>query len=65
MPLLRCPTCGKSFDKAQSTAMPFCCARCKQIDLGRWLGEGYSLPVDPLDEEEPDERYDSDSAEND
>jgi endogenous inhibitor of DNA gyrase (YacG/DUF329 family) len=23
---------------------PFCSARCKLIDLGRWLGEEYRLP---------------------
>ena len=23
---------------------PFCSARCKQIDLGRWLGEAYRVP---------------------
>lgn len=33
--------------------MPFCSDRCKTIDLGRWLDEGYSLPRmnDPDDEE--------------
>ncbi len=31
--------------------MPFCSTRCKTIDLGRWLGENYSVPGDPLDEE--------------
>ena len=23
---------------------PFCSAKCKLIDLGRWLGEEYRLP---------------------
>lgn len=26
--------------------MPFCSERCRQIDLGSWLGESYSMPVD-------------------
>lgn len=26
--------------------MPFCSERCRQIDLGAWLGESYSMPVD-------------------
>ena len=26
--------------------MPFCSARCKLIDCGRWLGEEYGLPLD-------------------
>jgi len=54
MPQLRCPICEKHFDPATSPAMPFCSERCRQIDLGRWLREVYSVPVerDP-DEEEP------------
>ena len=27
--------------------MPFCSERCRTIDLGRWLGEKYGLPVEP------------------
>jgi hypothetical protein len=26
--------------------MPFCSPRCRQIDLARWLGEEYSLPIE-------------------
>jgi len=43
---IRCPVCETMFDPEQSPAMPFCSARCKQIDLGRWLGEAYSMPVE-------------------
>lgn len=52
MPPIRCPICEKFFDPAQSTAMPFCSPRCKQIDLGRWLREGYSVPVERKDDDE-------------
>jgi endogenous inhibitor of DNA gyrase (YacG/DUF329 family) len=52
MSLIRCPICERTFDTEQSTAMPFCSDRCRQIDLGRWLGEKYSVPVERLDEEE-------------
>lgn len=31
--------------------MPFCSVRCQQIDLGRWLGEQYSVPHVPTQEE--------------
>lgn len=33
--------------------MPFCSERCKLIDLGRWLDEGYALPheADPDEED--------------
>jgi endogenous inhibitor of DNA gyrase (YacG/DUF329 family) len=54
--LIRCPICERQFDPAESRAMPFCSERCRQIDLGRWLREVYSVPVqrDPEDEEEPE-----------
>lgn len=47
---LRCPVCQKRFDSDQSEAMPFCSLRCKQVDLGRWLEEGYGLPYESEDE---------------
>lgn len=54
MPTIRCPICERQFDPVASPAMPFCSERCRQIDLGRWLREVYSVPVvrDPEDEEE-------------
>jgi hypothetical protein len=30
---------------------PFCSERCKLIDLGRWLGGKYQIPVVDPDEE--------------
>lgn len=37
--------------------MPFCSDRCRSIDLGRWLDEGYPLPhvPDPEEDETPEE----------
>ena len=34
--------------------LPFCSARCKQIDLGKWLSEDYrvSAPLDPDSDDE-------------
>ena len=43
-----CPQCGKQVIRAYR---PFCSARCKMIDLARWLGGAYRLPS----EDEPDE----------
>jgi hypothetical protein len=51
---LRCPVCKKEFEREQSTALPFCSERCRTIDLGRWLGEKYGLPVEPEEGEESD-----------
>ena len=58
---MRCPTCEREFEPGESTALPFCSERCRVIDLGRWLGEGYSLPVVP--DAEADEEPDRDAAE--
>jgi hypothetical protein len=42
---MRCPICHREFAADQSTALPFCGERCRTIDLGRWLGETYQMPV--------------------
>jgi len=52
MALVFCPTCGQQFDSEIATAMPFCCERCRLIDLGRWLNEEHRLPIEPEDEAE-------------
>jgi len=57
--LMRCPVCKREFDPAASNARPFCSERCRTIDLGRWLGESYGLPVvpDPEADEVPEEPH--------
>jgi endogenous inhibitor of DNA gyrase (YacG/DUF329 family) len=46
-----CPICKKPRSEAFA---PFCSARsrCRDIDLGRWFGEGYAVPGPPADPEE-------------
>ena len=40
----RCPTCKReALPPAQNPAFPFCSMRCREIDLGKWLGEEYRL----------------------
>ncbi|WIM12578.1 DNA gyrase inhibitor YacG [Enhydrobacter sp.] len=39
----KCPVCGKP---AELKYRPFCSKRCADIDLGRWLKEGYRVPTD-------------------
>ena len=39
----KCPVCGKPAD---AKYQPFCAKRCADIDLGRWLKEGYRVPTD-------------------
>ena len=44
MPSVSCPICGKPLSSgADPSAAPFCSVRCRQIDLGRWLGERYRI----------------------
>ena len=38
-----CPICGKP---GMTNYRPFCSKRCADIDLGRWLKEGYRVPTD-------------------
>jgi endogenous inhibitor of DNA gyrase (YacG/DUF329 family) len=48
-----CPVCRKPAERG-SPHRPFCSARCRQIDLGRWLSGDYAIPGEPADpEEEP------------
>ncbi|WP_119461873.1 DNA gyrase inhibitor YacG [Rhodospirillaceae bacterium SYSU D60014] len=51
-----CPICGEPM---MEKYRPFCSRRCADIDLGRWLKEGYHIPA----EETPDS--DGDATERD
>lgn len=43
-----CPICSKP---AQDDWRPFCSKRCADIDLHKWLGEGYRVETDePADD---------------
>ncbi|MEX2139308.1 MAG: DNA gyrase inhibitor YacG [Pirellulales bacterium] len=57
MPVLLCPVCDQPINPQTSPPLPFCCDRCRQIDLGRWLDERYGLPYErPFDAEDAEER---------
>jgi endogenous inhibitor of DNA gyrase (YacG/DUF329 family) len=53
-----CPICKKEVHDPRDDArqdgaksyFPFCSERCKLIDLGRWLGGKYQIPVVDDDE---------------
>lgn len=56
---LRCPTCKKPV-KSTDPEFPFCCERCRLIDLGKWASGQYviSSPLSDtsdFSEGEPDE----------
>jgi endogenous inhibitor of DNA gyrase (YacG/DUF329 family) len=47
----RCPICGKPPELAYK---PFCSRRCTDVDLHRWLADGYTIPTEEVPEDEPE-----------
>jgi len=60
----KCAICGKP---VVAEFRPFCSARCKQVDLNRWLSETYRVPARVVDDEDEDRpgRLDKPEAEQD
>ncbi len=57
MPVFECPTCGKNLavDHLEDAPFrPFCCERCKLVDLGRWLDGTYRVS-EPDTPDEPED----------
>lgn len=51
---MKCPQCGKEIKDSKPPYKPFCSARCKLIDLGKWISGEYRVPeteTDDSDEE--------------
>jgi endogenous inhibitor of DNA gyrase (YacG/DUF329 family) len=46
-----CPICKKPSELA---FVPFCSARCADIDLGRWLTDRYAIPTAEDENEDAD-----------
>jgi endogenous inhibitor of DNA gyrase (YacG/DUF329 family) len=52
-PVIECPTCKRATPpRAENVSFPFCSGRCKAVDLGRWLGGEYRIPVTSSDEDD-------------
>ena len=54
---MKCPICKTPVSESPpppgvKSYFPFCSERCKLIDLGRWLGGKYQIPVKPGEEDE-------------
>jgi endogenous inhibitor of DNA gyrase (YacG/DUF329 family) len=46
--IVKCPTCGTAVKWTSANELrPFCCERCKLIDLGAWASEEHKIPGDP------------------
>ena len=47
--MAKCPICNAAVKpRPENPSVPFCSARCKTIDLGKWLSEEYRVPVEPI-----------------
>ena len=44
-----CPHCGKP---STEQFKPFCSARCRDVDLNRWLSGAYAIPAKDDDDED-------------
>ncbi len=55
----KCPVCGKHADPKYR---PFSSKRCADIDLGRWLKEGYRVPTEETPDDEASEARDAGSG---
>lgn len=49
---MSCPICAKP---EVPKFKPFCCKRCADVDLGKWLNGSYAIPADVQDMSEEDE----------
>lgn len=45
-----CPICEKKH--ADPAYKPFCSKRCADVDLSRWLSDGYAIPGQSVEEAE-------------
>ena len=52
-----CPVCDAALPGPwqEYPDYPFCSRRCKVIDLGRWLDEGYAVPSQDDEKTSPPE----------
>lgn len=50
-----CPACGGASLYASSNPYrPFCCERCRKLDLGAWASERFKVSVAPAPTDVPD-----------
>ncbi len=45
----KCPICSRGLEAAGDIKYrPFCSRRCADVDLARWLGDGYAVAGDDV-----------------
>ena len=48
---VKCPTCQKTVKwTADNPWRPFCCERCKLIDLGEWASESHRIAGEEVED---------------
>ena len=55
---MTCPICNRKPDEKY---YPFCSRRCADVDLGKWLTGSYTIPVEAIDDENPEDLSDQQS----
>ena len=63
-PTSPCPTCGTATSREKNRSFPFCSERCKLVDLGQWMNEGYRIPVKPEENEDAEDELESQAIRN-
>ncbi|MEQ9620146.1 MAG: DNA gyrase inhibitor YacG [Deltaproteobacteria bacterium] len=48
---IKCPKCGKEVLWENNKWRPFCSERCRMVDLGAWISEGYKISGESSEEE--------------
>ncbi|MDD2179495.1 DNA gyrase inhibitor YacG [Acidovorax sp. D2M1] len=52
--IVTCPSCGgDSVYSPANVYRPFCCERCKQMDLGAWASESFRMPTEVPPDDAP------------
>ncbi|MEK6560889.1 MAG: DNA gyrase inhibitor YacG [Nitrospirota bacterium] len=62
--IIHCPVCHHKTTKEENPYRPFCSERCKLIDLGRWAGEKYRIPGEPVNDEPEEITKETDNGNN-
>lgn len=62
--IIHCPVCNHKTTKEENPYRPFCSERCKLIDLGRWAGEDYRIPGEPVNDKPEEITKETDNGNN-
>jgi endogenous inhibitor of DNA gyrase (YacG/DUF329 family) len=56
--VVKCPTCEKPVEWSEKSPWrPFCCERCRLIDLGAWASEQHRIAGSEMDRPAEESAY--------